>query len=204
MDLEPTDENLQTNNDEKKKLKYLKGIYIATYSLLQSILFTLCIGYLYKLLAPGPNIFVIDVTLLTAILFMTIPFRMINEYIIDRPLNDENATRLAFIQIFIITIFLFSFVQNPDNFYLIGLYWCAISPIGNLLSIGVFLIPYIKNRKMITIIGAISTAIGFAAKFYTIPYINIIVIPLTITGALLTVIGIGSPPENHMRARSGD
>jgi energy-coupling factor transporter transmembrane protein EcfT len=67
-----------------------------------------------------------------------------------------------------------------------------MSPIGIILSAGVYLVPYIKNRIVTTTIGVISTAVGFASKFYVIPYISQINSLLTITGALLLVIGIGS------------
>lgn len=54
--------------------------------------------------------------------------------------------------------------------------------------------PYARNRMATTIVGAVTAAIGFASKFYTLPLVEEINIPLTMAGALLTVIGVGSPP----------
>jgi hypothetical protein len=118
-----------------------------------------------------------------------------NGLVIEELFNAEDGARLAFVQTFITTIFALSLVQAPAVFYMVCLYWCGISPIGILLSAGAYLVPYIRNRIVNIIIGAISTAIGFASKFYPLPLIEPINTILTAGGALLTVIGIGAPKD---------
>lgn len=126
-------------------------------------------------------------------------YLLFNKKSIENLFDREDGTRLAFVQTFITIIFTLSFMQAPVTFYIVCLYWCIISPIGILLSAGAYLVPYIRNKIVNVIIGVISTAIGFASKFCSLPLMEPIKIILTVSGALLTVIGIGTPKDKARR-----
>lgn len=182
------------------KVSTIRNCLILAYSLFEGVLLVtsavmwwiIHIETTKTLLQIGLDIIVLDIIVFG--MCSSIFYSFFNFVIIPELYDEEGGARLAFIQTLITSIFLFSVAQSPILFYNIGLYWCIMSPIGILLSAGVYLVPFIRNRMVTTIVGAISAALGFASKFYTIPFAETINIPLTMAGALLTVIGVGSPP----------
>jgi hypothetical protein len=74
----------------------------------------------------------------------------------------------------------------------IGIIWSLISPLAAILSSAVFVVPFIRNRLATTSLGIITTIVGFVSSYLQYPLLDAVSIGFTVTGALFTVIGIGS------------
>lgn len=157
--------------------------------IISSILFLLSGIHSYD----DANIFGFLFTIFFICSIFAYPIHNIFKNLFEKLYDLEQSIRLLFIEVFITAIFLFSLIESPKYFSKIGFWWGIISPLAAILSSAVFMVPFIKNRKIITAIGIVTATFGFVSSFLKFPILEIFNIILTMLGALLTVVGIGSP-----------
>ena len=178
----------------ESRLEAVQTLLSIAYGVLEGVLLSVSLGIWWTTeIDKTATLVNIRLSIIVGVTVLSIVYILFNGLIITELFDMEDGARLAFVQTLITVIFAFCLAQAPRVFYVISLYWCGISPIGVLLSAGVSLVPYIRNKKATTIVGATSATIGFTSKFYSLPFVEEINILLMMAGALLTVIGVGSP-----------